>query len=50
LVEIWDRRYVQRILLIVINVFQDINANSDAIVTVNDTDGYELYDELLEEW
>ena len=50
LVEIWDRRHAQKILLIVSNVFQDINVNSDSLVAVNDTNNYEFDDELLDEW
>ena len=50
MIEIWDRRHAQKILLIVSNVFQDINVNSDSLVAVNDTNNYEFYDELLDEW
>ena len=50
LVEIWDRRHAQRILLIVSNVFQEIDVNSDSLVAVNDTDNHEFDDELLDEW
>jgi len=50
LVEIWDRRLAQRILLIVSNVFQEINVNSDSLVAVNDTDNHEFDDKLLDEW
>ena len=48
LVEIWDKRYAQRILSIVSNLFQDVN--SDSLVAVNDTDNFEFGDELLDEW
>ena len=50
LVEIWDRRHAQRILLIVSNVFQDINGNSDLLLALNDADNYESDNELLDEW
>ena len=49
LVEIWDRRHVQRILSIVSNVIQDININSDSLVAVNETDSYGFVDKVLEE-
>ena len=49
LVEIWDRRHVQRILSIVSNVIQDININSESLVAVNETDSYEFDDKLLDE-
>jgi len=35
--------------LIVSNVFQEINVNSDSLVAVNDTDNHEFDDELLDE-
>ena len=51
LVEIWDKRHAQKILVIVGDVFQDINVKSDSDVAVmNNTDGYEFDDELLDEW
>ena len=54
LVEIWDRRHAQRILLILRNVFQDINVNNELEVAVmyntDNTDNYEFDNELLDEW
>lgn len=44
------RRHAQRILSTVSNVFQDINANSDSLVAVNDTNNYEFDDKLLDVW
>ena len=51
LIEIWDRRHAQRIILLIVsNVFQDINGNSDLLLALNDADNYESDNELLDEW
>ena len=50
LVEIWHRRHAQRILVIVRNVFGDVNVDIEAQLAVGDTDSYEFDDDLLDEW
>ena len=49
-VEIWDKRHAQKMLLILNNVFADINDHCDSEIAVNNADNFEFDDDLLDEW
>ena len=49
-VEIWDKRHAQKILLILNNVFADINDDCDSEIAVNNADNFEFDDDLPDEW
>ena len=46
----WDKRHAQKMLLILNNVFVDINDHCDSEIAVNNADNFEFDDDLLDEW
>lgn len=48
--EVWDKRHAQKMLLILNNVFVDINDHCDSEIAVNNADNFEFDDDLLDEW